>query len=333
MKNLFIIILFLSITGSMFAQIQPKVSPILSGGYTPGIIGVRDYANPGKEGLFLIDYNLFLSADSYYDRNGDKANSIDILNQSIPINVDISGYINSLMFVYASPKLKFLGNAQYLFIAAPNYTSASTSVGLGQLAGGKTIDGGAAGFGDLTIAPLMLSWGSEKFDLTAGYLFYAPTGKYELGGSENVGLGYWSHLVQAAAYYYPLPQKATALLLMPTYEWHGKIKGTDVTPGSRFILEYGISQYLTERFEIIAQGGNAWQVGEDAGNDVYWDKSIKDQMSTVSGGIGYWIVPEVFYANAKYTTSYNNKQHFKTNAFQIELLFSTGLLKKKEVKL
>ena len=137
MKNLFIIILFLSITGSMFAQIQPKVSPILSGGYTPGIIGVRDYANPGKEGLFLIDYNLFLSADSYYDRNGDKANSIDILNQSIPINVDISGYINSLMFVYASPKLKFLGNAQYLFIAAPNYTSASTSVGLEHLASEK----------------------------------------------------------------------------------------------------------------------------------------------------------------------------------------------------
>lgn len=332
MKKALNLILCLSMTASMFAQGLPKTSPIFAGGYTPGIMGVRDYTNPGKDGLFLIDNNIFLSSDSYRDRNGDKVNSINIKNQNIPIDVDISGYINSLMFIYASPKLEFLGNAQYLFIAAPNYTTASASVGLGQLGSGKTIDGGASGFGDLTVAPLMLSWGSEKFDLTAGYLFYAPTGKYELGGDDNVGLGYWSHDIQAAAYYYPLPQKATAIMLMPTYEWHGTLKGTDVRPGSRFILEYGVSQYLSERFEITLQGGNAWQIGEDSGSDVYWDTSVKDQMSIFGGGLGYWIVPEVFYANAKYSTTYSNEQHFKTNIFQVELLVSTGFLKKKEVK-
>jgi hypothetical protein len=319
-------------TVSLSAQDLPKVSPILSGGYIPGIIGVRDYANPGKDGLFLIDNNIFLNADKYYDRNGDNVNSLDILNQSIPVSVDISGYINSLMFIYASPKLKFLGNAQYMFIAAPNFTTASTGVGLGQLAGGKTIDGGASGFGDMTVAPLMLSWGSKKFDLTAGYLFYAPTGRYEPGGDDNVGLGYWSHDIQAAAYYYPLPEKAMAILVMPTFEWHGNVKDTDIKPGSRFILEYGISQYFTERFEITLQGGNAWQIGEDSGDDVYWDTSVKDQMSIFGGGLGYWIVPSVFYANAKYSTTYGNKQHFKANSIQIELLCSTGLLKKKNEK-
>jgi hypothetical protein len=81
---------------------------------------------------------------------------------------------------------------------------------------------------------------------------------------------------------------------------------------------------------VIVQGGNAWQIGEDSGEDVYWDKSIKDRMATIGGGLGYWFVPQKFYANARYTTSYNNRQHFKTNAFQIELIFATGLLKKKQ---
>lgn len=332
MKKSLSLLICLLMTVVISAQELPKVSPILSGGYTIGLMGVRDYTNPGKDGLFLIDNNIFLSSDKYYDRNGKNVNSINILDQSIPVNVDISGYINSLMLIYTSPKIEFLGNAQYMLIVAPNYTTASTGVGLGQLNSGKSIDGGVAGFGDLTVAPLMLSWGSEKFDLTAGYMFFAPTGKYQLGGDDNVGLGYWSHDIQAAAYYYPLPQKATAIMLMPTFEWHSQIKSTDLRPGSRFILEYGISQYLSERFEITLQGGNAWQVGEDSGSDVYWNKSIKDQMSIFGGGLGYWILPEVFYANAKYSTTYGNMQHFKANVFQIELLLSTGFLEKKVPK-
>jgi len=83
------------------ARTNPLVSPIQSGGYLPGIMGVRDYANPGTDGLFGFDYYIFLSASNYYDRNGDKKNSLDLfpeLGGSIPFEVDISGYINSFMF-------------------------------------------------------------------------------------------------------------------------------------------------------------------------------------------------------------------------------------------
>jgi len=231
------------------------------------------------------------------------------------------------MLTYASPKLSFLGNAQYMFIMAPNYTSASVSVGLGELTNGETIDGGASGFGDLTVTPLMLSWGSESFDFIASYMFKAPTGKYNTGADDNVGIGYWSHILQAAIYYYPLP-----ILLMPSYEFHGKIKDADVKPGSRFFLEYGISQYLSERFEVSLQGGHAWQAGDDSGNGVYWDTSVKDQMSIFGGSLGYWLVPNLLYTNVKYSTTYNNKQNFKANVFQIQLLLIPNLLKKKTEK-
>jgi len=333
MKNILIIILMLC-SGIIYGQIPEQiVSPAQSGGYLPGIMGIRDYANPGQDGLFIIDYNIFLNANSYYNRNGDKVDAIQgPLENRIPLDIDISGYINSLMFIYASPKISFLGNAQYLFIAAPNYTTASIGVGLGELTNGKTIDGGASGFGDLTIAPLMFSWTKEKFDFTGGYLFYAPTGKYETGADDNVGLGYWSHVLQAASYFYPKPDKSTAVLLMPSYEFHGTIKDADVTPGSRFVLEYGISQYLSEKLEITLQGGHAWQVGEDSGNDVYWDTSVKDQMSIFGAGISYWLMPGKLYANAKYTASYGLKQHFNTNMFQVQIMLIPNLLKQSTVE-
>jgi hypothetical protein len=32
-----------------------------------------------------------------------------------------------------------------------------------------------------------------RVDLTAGYGFYAPTGRFELGATDNIGLGFWTH--------------------------------------------------------------------------------------------------------------------------------------------
>lgn len=331
-KNIILttIIMALGILTTKAQLPEQIVSPAQSGGYLPGIMGVRDYANPGQDGLFIIDYNIFVNANSYYDRNGNKANTIEgPLGNTIPLDIDISGYINSLMFVYASPKLPFLGNAQYLFIAAPNYASARSTVGLGELLNGNTVEGGASGFGDLVIAPLMLSWSLDKFDVTGGYLFYAPTGRYETGADDNIGLGHWSHVIQMASYYYPKPDKSTAFMFMPSYEFHGHLKDANVRPGSRFIMEYGISQYLSEKLEVTLQGGHAWQMGKDSGSDVYWDTSVKDQMSLFGLGIGYMFLPNL-YANAKYTGSYGLKQNFKVNIYQLQIMFVPNLLKKKE---
>ena len=78
--NLFISIL---ITHTVFAQTEPKISPYLSGGYTPGIIGVRDYANPGTDGLFVMDYNIYMKSNDFHDRNGDRVNSIEYNENNI----------------------------------------------------------------------------------------------------------------------------------------------------------------------------------------------------------------------------------------------------------
>jgi hypothetical protein len=83
-----------------------------------------------------------MSANTYYNRDGNKSNSVDLIPElggRIPNDVDISGYTNSFIFIYASPKLEFSGNAQYLFIIALNFTTTSLGVGLGELTSGRTI--------------------------------------------------------------------------------------------------------------------------------------------------------------------------------------------------
>lgn len=301
-----------------------QISPFQSGAYLPGIIGVRDYSYPEFEGITIVDYNLGIQANELTDQNGDPLS----LEQSIPgledsdLKVDASGYVNSLMMSYTSKPIKFLGNARYMGWINPSFITVNVRVkNFSETNSDILIQAGDKGFADLNIAPLYLSWRLKKFDITAGYLFTVPTGRFEAEADDNIGVGFWSHAFQAAAYYY-LADKATALMISPTYEIHSKIKDSDIRSGSRIALEYGISQYFSERFEVTLQGGHAWQVGDDTGGDIYWDTSYKDQLSTVGLGLGYWLAPNRFYGNLKGSTTYSTKQHFNANAIELQLIYT-----------
>lgn len=317
---------------SGFGQSQhaPVASPIQVGAYIPGLINPRDYANPGTSGLIAMDYNVFFNTNQYFDRYGNKVENLNfnLGNGPIPIEFDMSGYMNILALVYVSPELSFLGNARYMAILSPYYATADYRIGLTELSDSTlTADGGTGGFGDLGIAPLFLTWSmaKNKIDLTTGYQLTAPTGRYTTGADDNIGLGYWNHAIQLFTYFYLL-EKATAIYLGNTFEFHSKVKDIDVKPGSRYTLEYGISQYFTERLELTVQGGHTWQVGEDIGEDVYWDPSFKDRSSTIGVGLGYWPVIDKFYFNLKWWTNYGLRQAFKVNSFQLQLIYIPGIL-------
>lgn len=301
-----------------------QVAPFQSGAYLPGIAGVRDFSYPEYKGITIIDYNIGLWATQLSDNNGNNLN----LNQAIPsfedssVDIRASGYVNALMIIYSSKPIKFLGNARYLGWVNPSFLTANLRVkNFYEENSDIIIKAGGLGFGDLQIAPLYLSWRLNKFDITTGYMFSAPTGRYNSEAEDNIGVGFWSHIFQAATYYY-LAEKSTAFMLSPIIEIQSKIRDTDVKPGSRFALEYGISQYFTERLEVTLQGGHAWQISEDKGEDVYWNTSNKDQLSTVGIGLGFWLVPDRFYGNLKWSTTYASKEHFNPNTIELQLIYT-----------
>jgi hypothetical protein len=336
MKRFTLLLIMFSGMNALVAQDKP-VSPLLTGHYLPGIINVRDFANPSPaSGLIALDYNVFLSGNKFYGADGNEVTQIKgPLGAPTNLNIDLKGYLNTPFPVWVS-KFKVLG-ANYLAGATVGYTTVSTNAAyerIGQIDSihqSGDVTGNVSGFSDLGIMPIYLSWGGKQFDITAGYMFYAPTGKYEPGGSENIGVGYWSHLFQCFIYYYPMKvkgqtSKALAIMFAPTYELTSKMTKADVNPGNRFYLDYGINQYLSSKFSLGVFGGNSWQVSEDKGSKVYWNNSVKDKASVLGLEAAYWAWADRLQVTGKYGFNYGNVQSFKLNIFEINLLFITNAL-------
>jgi len=291
-------------------------------------------SNP-PPGLFVLWYNAYFSSDKYFDRNGNRFQNINLSQiwdrlPDISVDVDLKG-MTSIPAVFWSPNFEILGGAKYLVGTSISYVSADATIlterpGIIDTLVTNEVTGTNSGFGDLYVAPVGLSWGLDKVDLTFLYGFYAPTGRYETGASDNIGLGFWTHQFQGYGYFYPVASKATALMVGLTHELNGTVKDADVKPGSRFTLEWGVSQYLSESFEVGVHGGHNWQVTDDTGDDVWWDPSVHDRKNVVAFNAGFWPWRERLMLNAKYAFDYGARQRFQNNYFMLNALFLTNLL-------
>ena len=312
-----------------------QVSPFQTGHYSPAFMNLRDMAK-GAPGLAIVWYNQYSFTNQYVDKDGNKYSKIpldDFLPGSpeIDLSIDLNSFATVPAFFYGVP-FPVLGGAQWMIGVVPSYIWADASFITEQRGG--TIDSvytgsgtsRLSGFGDLYVAPIGLTWGWDHLDLTFYYGFTAPTGRYETGAEDNIGLGFWTHQPQIFTYFYPKVDQSTAIMLGLTYELNGYIKGEDFNPGNRFTLEYGISQYLSERLEMAVIGGNNWQVTDDRGEDVYWDPSYHDRKGTLAFNVAYWAWKERLQINFKYGFDYGIRQRFKTNMFMLNIVFATNAL-------
>jgi prepilin-type processing-associated H-X9-DG protein len=311
------------------------VNPLQTGHYIPCVINVRDFINP-PPGLYLFWYNYYITSDKYIDRNGNEFESINFsqINPALPdaeVDLQIQGFAIIPALAWAS-SFTILGGARYIVAISPNVLFADGSVTT-EVGGGvidKTItntnETNVSGFSDMLIIPVGISWGFEHFDTTFAYGIYAPTGRYERGGTDNTGLGFWTHQFQGFGYYYPFTNKSTALMAALTYEINSEIEDTEVKPGNRLTLEWGLSQYFSERLDLGIQGGHNWQVSPDTGREVIWDSSQYDRKSITTFAIGYWPWKQRLYATFKYGFEYGIRQRFKNNNWYLNITFITNAL-------
>jgi len=124
-------------------------------------------------------------------------------------------------------------------------------------------DDDSIGIGDTYVQPIWLGWQGERYDFALAAGAYLPTGKYDAEDGESIGLGFWTGQLQSSAYWYLDEARASALEFAVTYEFHGEQDDTDITPGDHVSLEYGFSQYLSERIEVGILGYSQWQVEQD----------------------------------------------------------------------
>jgi hypothetical protein len=332
-----IILVALLMVGILCAQglRAQQTSPIQTGHYSPAFSNVRDMAK-GAPGLAIVLYNQYMYSNKYADKDGNLYTDIplDYFFEELPpvdLNVSLGSFATVPAFFYGVPK-PVLGGAQWMIGVVPSYVWADASFITEQRGGVQDSvlnQSGAAklsGFGDLYVAPLGLTWGWDHLDLTFYYGFTAPTGRYETGADDNMGLGFWTHQPQLFTYYYPNVDQSTALMLGLTYELNGKVKGEDFNPGNRFSLEWGISQYVSGRLELGVMGGHNWQVSDDKGDEVWWPTSVRDKKSTLAFTAGYWAWAERLQIVAKYGFDFGCVQRFKSNMLMLNVIFATNAL-------
>jgi hypothetical protein len=227
------------------------------GQWVPGQVGLNAGVIPDP-GFTYANLALSYSAGQLNNSSG---NSIPGVNGNYSFWVDEN-------IIYYVPKHKFLG-AYFMPYVALNYANGEVVANIT----GTSLNtgGGGSGFADMYVQPLNLGWHLKRADVTAGYAFSAPTGRFTQGASDNVGSGYWGNNITSGTTFYITKNKATTANLTTDWEIHGQKSGTNLTPGQAFTIEWGLGQVLPLKkdFSRLLQlgfvGYDQWQVSNNGG--------------------------------------------------------------------
>jgi hypothetical protein len=294
------------------------------GHYMPGVAGVRDFVVPPEPGFYYAQYNLYYAADTYNDRNGNEVDSVTIGPITLDVDAEVDAFTIQPTFIWSTDKEIF--GARYAVYAgipiARNSFQASLST---TTRFGVGTDESNWGLGDIYLRPIWLGWNSKHFGTSIGYGFYAPTGKYDDGEADNTGLGFWTHEFQAGVTWHPWEHQGTAVMVTGTYEIHHKKDDVDITPGDRFSLDWGVSQFLplnkdeTLLAEMGISGYSQWQVNSDSGSAVVAVLNVEDEVHGIGGQIGLTSIPLNGSLVFRYLKEYDAEARFEGELFVLTI--------------
>ncbi|MCP4682418.1 MAG: hypothetical protein GY864_08785 [Desulfobacterales bacterium] len=99
--------------------------------------------------------------------------------------------------------------------------------------------------------------------------------------------------------------KTWAASILNRYEIHSKKGHTDIRAGDDFHFEWGISKRLPKGWELGLTGYCQWQLTDDRGSDVTWDKSVHDRVYAIGPEVG------VFFPAWKFAVSLRSQWEFE----------------------
>lgn len=170
-------------------------------------------------------------------------------------SIDVNAYVLGVVWV---TEHKILGG-NYSFQIFPAFTDNVLEAPIIELN-----DRVPTGFTDLYFQPINLGWHTARADFIAGLGIYAPTGRYEPFGDENLGLGMWSFEVFGGTTLYLDKAKSWHFAATAFWETHTDKKDTNVRVGDLVTLEGGLGWSFLQGaanvgFAYYAQ----WKVTDD----------------------------------------------------------------------
>jgi len=253
-----IVILIVGLAGTLHGQQKPQ--------WLPGQIGLNAGILPSP-GFSYVNMAVRYNAGRF---NGPSGNAIEAPNLIANGNYTVWADENIIYYV---PDLKILGgNLGFMLVLTP--VSGNLTADILPNLTDLTATAGASGLTDLWVQPFTLGWHLKRADVQVAEAIVAPTGRYNPGASDNVGMGYFGNHLQTGTTYYITKDKGTSANLFTDWEVHGARQGTnatDKTPGQAFSMEWGVGQVLPLKkdFSELLQAGvvgyDQWQVTANSG--------------------------------------------------------------------
>ena len=143
--------------------------------------------------------------------------------------------------------------------------------------------------GDIAVEPFVLSWHGAQYDAAFGVAFYIPTGDYEIDEPASAGKDFYTTMFTLGGTYYFNPEKTWSASILGRYEIHTEKDDTDVKPGNDFHFEWGVGKTIEKIWDVGLAGYCHWQVSDDSGDDVVWDKDTHDTVYAIGPEVGKFI--------------------------------------------
>jgi hypothetical protein len=207
----------------MFCASQARAQ--LLGHNTPGDFGLQS-GSQAPPGIYLVA-PLYVRYDADTLRNG-------LGNQSpAETKVSMNAYVFGATWV-SNTKVLGANYSLQLYLPLTNNALEAPILGLDQ-----STD---TGLTDVYLQPINLGWHTKNADLIAGVGIFAPTGRYELGADDNLGLGMWSFEVFGGTTFFFDEAKSWHVATTAFYETHTKKAGSDVRVGDILTFEGGLGK-------------------------------------------------------------------------------------------
>lgn len=250
-----------------------------SGHYVNGVEGIKAATLP-VPGFYYKMYNTCYTADKIMDDSGKNISAADL---------DLTVYANVHRFIWGTG-VKVLGADLIVDAIVPLvYTDISVNT-----PGGK-MEESSFSLGDINLEPAVLSWHGNTFDAAAGIGLFAPTGKYNKTDPSSAGKDMWTVMSTLGGTLYFDAEKTLSVSILARHETHTEKNDTKIKPGDEFHFEWGIGKTLMKLIDVGVSGYCHWQITDDSGNGVSYDKSIHDRVFAAGPEIDIFI-PQIMSA-------------------------------------
>lgn len=295
-----IILAGLSVCGVLSAHAATSGSHYPFGG--EGVMA----ATAPPPGFHYRIYNTWYNPTTLRDNGGNK----------LGVGFELDVFSSVHRFVHVTEK-KILG-ADYLYNVIVPLVDKELTVAAAGIS-----DSTSLSVGDIVIEPFALAWHKPSWDVVAALAVIAPTGSYDVRDPASVGLGYWSGMMTLGATYYFDEKKSWSLSALTRTLVHTEQDDTGVTPGSEFVVEYGLGKefMLGDGFLVRPgiSGCSYWQLEDDSDDGPGTLAREQKQAHAIGAEVNFFWLKHLFQVNVRFLNEFGAENTAEGNQFVVTL--------------